>query len=309
MSTDAEDARIEESVVVLEAASGHLVAFVTRSRQASDGPSVVLCPGGWYGTSTNRNRVFVRLARRLAAGGATVVRFDWHGVGESAGVIDRYVLNEPFVDDVVSATSYLEAQGYDDVTLVGVCFGARSALAAAPLVPHLRRLILMSFPVPSAPGLTKADWIGRRHGARDWLRLSTDRAVLAGLLDPNVRRVYRKAVRMKLRAVRRQSGLHSRGQSGEIGTHEMLPHRLRRQFLELDRRGVDTQLVFGDEDIELAAFGEFVDEALRAYLDSSSSKTVVSVVPGNIHGFDTLAVQSTLIELLVARILGQRSAI
>ena len=44
----------------------------------------------------------VRLARAIANLGHTVVRFDWHGVGDSSGEIDRFVLDRPFVGDVVA---------------------------------------------------------------------------------------------------------------------------------------------------------------------------------------------------------------
>jgi pimeloyl-ACP methyl ester carboxylesterase len=297
------DPAVDETVAVLDAAHGALVAIVTRSIDPDGDPAVVVCPGGWYGTSTNRNRVFVRLARRLGAAGATVIRFDWHGVGESAGEIDRYVLEEPFTDDVVAAADYLQASGHRDITLVGVCFGARSALGAAPFVPGLRRLILLSFPVPSPEGLTKASWYGRRHGLRDLLRLSTDRAVLAGLRDPNVRRVYRKAVRLKLRSVRGRKLAPAAVARAKVSSPAPLtPGELLRQLSELDRRGVSTHLLFGEEDIELAAFAEFRDGALDRYLASESAGTNVRTVSGNIHGFDTLAVQDAVIDLIAATV-------
>jgi pimeloyl-ACP methyl ester carboxylesterase len=303
MSAVPTDPATDEAVAVLDAANGALVAIVTRSNGPDGGPGVVVCPGGWYGTSTNRNRVFVRLARRLAAGGATVIRFDWHGVGESAGEIDRYVLDEPFTDDVVAAADHLQALGHRDLTLVGVCFGARSALGAAPLVPGLRRLILLSFPVPSPEGLTKASWYGSRHGLRDLLRLSTDRAVLAGLRDPNVRRVYRKAVRLKLRSVRGRNLGRSAVARPKVSSPSLLtPGELLRQLSELERRGVSTHLLFGEEDIELAAFAEFRDDALDRYLASESAGTIVRTVSGNIHGFDTLAVQDAVIDLIAAAV-------
>jgi pimeloyl-ACP methyl ester carboxylesterase len=304
MSPDSVDKRIEESVVVLDANGVGLVAVLTRSTGRSGGPSIVLCPGGWYGTATNRNRVFVRVARRLAASGARVIRFDWHGVGESAGEIDRYVLDEPFADDVVAAAGFFADDGDRGVVLVGVCFGARSALAAAPYVPRLAQLILLSFPVPNPEGLTKASWYGRHHGTRDLLRLTTDRAVLTGLLDPNVRRVYRKAARMKLRAIRKpRSSRAAGGREGASAQTRLTPRELLRQLEELDGRGVRTHLIFGEEDLELAAFKEFREGALDSYLTADNSSTSVRTVPGNIHGFDTLALQENVIDLVSAEVL------
>jgi pimeloyl-ACP methyl ester carboxylesterase len=303
MRSDSDVNRVEESVVALEASGVDLVAFLTRSTALSDGPSIVLCPGGWYGTATNRNRVFVRLARHLAATGATVIRFDWHGVGESAGMIDRYVLDEPFASDVVAAAERIAEEGDRELILVGVCFGARSALAAAPDVPGLKQLILLSFPVPNPEGLTKASWYGRQHGIRDLLRLSTDRAVLSGLLDPNVRRVYRKALRMKLRAIRKtHSATVSGGRERTPTQTRLTPRELLRQLEALDCRGVRTHLIFGEEDLELAAFEEFREGALDSYLTAGGSGASVRTVPGNIHGFDSLAVQEDVIRLVDAAV-------
>ena len=132
---------------------------------------VVICPGGWYGTSTNRNRVVVRLSRAIANLGHTVVRFDWHGVGDSSGEIDRFVLDRPFVGDVVAVCDSLSGAA-DRLLVIGVCFGGRSALAAAPQLEILSGLVLVSFPFPAEQ--TKADWRARKMGWRGVANVATN---------------------------------------------------------------------------------------------------------------------------------------
>lgn len=63
---------------------------------------VITLTGGASITGIDRNRLYVRLARKLAARGFYVLRFDYHGVGESMGKA-QYDLEEPFVTDLDGA--------------------------------------------------------------------------------------------------------------------------------------------------------------------------------------------------------------
>jgi pimeloyl-ACP methyl ester carboxylesterase len=288
-----------EEVVILPAESDSLVGVLTAPVASPNGRAVVLCPGGWFGTATNRNRVFVRMARRLAGEGFTVLRFDWHGVGESAGTIERYELDDPFVDDVAAATGYLAERGFTDVTLVGVCFGARAAFGAAGH-PGVRRLVLLSFPVPNPADVTKATLYGDRHGSLAMLKLAFSPAVLDGLRDPNTRRVYRKGLRLKMRSLRaRYPRRGSTRSSAEPRRTSLTPSELLRQLTALADRGVVTNLVFGEEDLELTAFQRFVDPPLQQLLDSRRGLVDVRTVAGQIHGFGTIAVQDEVVETVI----------
>jgi pimeloyl-ACP methyl ester carboxylesterase len=291
---------VAEEIVLLPAGSDSLVGVVTAPRASPKGRAVVLCPGGWFGTATNRNRVFVRMARRLADEGFTVLRFDWHGVGESAGTIDRYVLDDPFVDDVAAAVGYLGERGFADVTLVGVCFGARAAFGAAAS-PGVGGLVLLSFPVPNPADMTKASLYGARHGSLAMLRLAFTPAVLDGLRDHHTRRVYRKALRLKMRSLRtRYLRQGSTGPPTKRRRTSLTPSELLRQLTALADRGVVTNLVYGEDDVELTAFERFVDPPMRQLLDSPTRLVDVRTVPGQIHGFGTIAVQDQVVEAVVA---------
>lgn len=115
-----------------------------------NGKTVTMLTGGGYVTSTHRNRAYVRLARRLTALGYRSFRFDYHGTGESTGTVDAFNLEEPFVEDLRGAISWLEGRSLTQHVLVGSCFGARTALAAAPEVEELHGVVLISPPVRDA---------------------------------------------------------------------------------------------------------------------------------------------------------------
>ena len=107
--------------------------------------------------ATDRNRFIPRLARRLAGRGFPVLRFDYRGFGESSGpwtgseqkhaLMHLATQEEPFADDAAAAVEELQRRGFRQFVLVGRCFGARSALAAARYVPNLQGIALISMPI------------------------------------------------------------------------------------------------------------------------------------------------------------------
>ncbi|MEB4209153.1 alpha/beta hydrolase family protein [Mycobacterium sp. 94-17] len=111
------------------------------------GLGVLLLAGGMYTPSTNRNRMFVDLARDLAGYGHTVLRFDYRGVGESTGVIGSYALSDPNPADVAGAIEFLAAAGKTRLSAVGCCYGARAAMHALADHPLMRSMVLMAPPL------------------------------------------------------------------------------------------------------------------------------------------------------------------
>lgn len=102
-------------------------------------------------------RMNVVIARRLAARGVPVLRFDYHGIGDSDGpdhhgefVMDLYgfIQTGGFKDDVAAAARLLRAELGDRPLLIGgLCGGAISALFAVPLIEDIAGLFLADLPV------------------------------------------------------------------------------------------------------------------------------------------------------------------
>lgn len=132
----------DEEPCFLPAGGQTLFGILTRprprppTRLETRGTTVTMLTGGGYVTSIHRNRLSVRLARRLAARGHHGFRFDYHGTGESWGTIEHFSLEEPLVDDLDGALGWLEAQGLRRHLLVGSALGARTALAVAAARPE-----------------------------------------------------------------------------------------------------------------------------------------------------------------------------
>lgn len=152
----------EESLCFFPAAGEMLFGALTRPRRPRSDVVVTMLTGGGYITSTHRNRLNVRLARRVASAGYNAFRFDYHGTGESGGTAESFYLDSPFVDDLRGAISWLESQGLSRHVLVGTAFGARTALVAAPAMSGVEGVVLI------VPALTDVDrtvrWRDRPDG-------------------------------------------------------------------------------------------------------------------------------------------------
>ena len=108
-----------------------LFGILTEPSGDPSGTVAVLLRGAAQGPSAGRNQASARMCRRFAEEGMHAVRFDYRGVGDSTGTVERFRLDQPFEDDLKGATGWLRDRGMDRFALVGTCFGARTALACA----------------------------------------------------------------------------------------------------------------------------------------------------------------------------------
>ena len=125
--------------------AGTLEACLTLPRDRDPCVAVVLChPHPQQGGSMN-NKVVVYLARALRAHGAATLRFNFRGVGTSAG---QYAGGPGEVDDARAAVDAL-AERFPELPLwvAGFSFGAYAGLRAAATDPRVRRLIAVAPPV------------------------------------------------------------------------------------------------------------------------------------------------------------------
>jgi pimeloyl-ACP methyl ester carboxylesterase len=77
------------------------------------------------------NRLYVRLARVLAARGIAAVRVDFSGIGDSSPRPDHLPAEELGVREPQEILDDLSRRGLDGFVMCGVCSGARHALLAA----------------------------------------------------------------------------------------------------------------------------------------------------------------------------------
>lgn len=123
--------------------TGRLFALhvAPRSKPRSPREAVLLLPP--FAEEMNRSRRMLNLqARALAEIGIGGLILDPTGTGDSDGSFGD--ANWPqWIDDVTTAASWLQAEGYQRVSLLGLRLGACLALAAAPrLEAALGRIVL-----------------------------------------------------------------------------------------------------------------------------------------------------------------------
>ena len=107
--------------------------------------AVVLChPHPQYG-GTMHNKVVYRMAKAARGVGATVLRFNFRGVGTSAGTYDG---GQGEQDDLRAAIQYMHER-YSGLPLSvgGFSFGARVSLRACCADPTVERIIAVANPV------------------------------------------------------------------------------------------------------------------------------------------------------------------
>jgi pimeloyl-ACP methyl ester carboxylesterase len=259
------------------------------------GPAVVILSGGLHGTSTvGRNRLFLRMAERLAAAGYHALRFDYHGIGESTGLAASFGSDAPFARDAVAAVRWLESQGIDETVLLGKCFGSRLAWAAAREVEGLRAMVVVDSPMrhfgKGERQITKHANAGLIDLARRTLRLHT----LRGFLDPRRRASYALIVRAKVRALRNRLARSSATAPDAPGM-DGVSRSLITSFENLVERQVPVLFLYGTDD---RAYGEFQHARsgrLGQLIERGGSRVEVRTIAGTVTGFAYVDIQDTVI--------------
>jgi alpha/beta superfamily hydrolase len=281
----------QESPVFIQAGQASLSAIVGVPTHDRNGPGVVVLAGGWRGTSAGRNRVMVRLSRRMMASGFQTLRFDYAGVGESSGSQKRR-LADPSVEDLLAAVRWFQAHGPAQIVLAGFCYGGWTALVGAPLIQRLDGIALLAVPVnvtgPSELALA-SDRVRFSRLARQALRPW----FLKRMFDADRRRLYRRYLQGKWQAARR--GKTPAREAPSQG--EMEPSSRFVDLLDsLVERSVPVLLLYGTEDFMYDEFQRARVGGLGEIVERGGSSIEVCAVPGYVHPLAELDVQESLIE-------------
>ncbi|HEX9711448.1 MAG TPA: alpha/beta fold hydrolase [Actinomycetota bacterium] len=288
-----------EEPLFFDAGGITLFGILTEPARANGKAVVMLSGGGATAPATNRNRLSVHLCRRLGAQGYHAFRFDYHGIGESDGVLAGAPrVDEPYLTDVAGAVGCIRDRGLERFVLVGSCFGARTALAAAPSIDGLEALVLVS---PPLRDLELGDEAGTRLaltlGARESIRRAARVRTIRGLFHPARRRAYARFIAAKARgatarvarALTRRRGVDDRW----LGEEFLHP------IEQLAARGVPVVFIYGTEDHHyhdwlLAEPGRLGALLARAPL------TELQVMEGSVHGLTSIDVQERVADAVAA---------
>ncbi len=274
-------ARAEQPVVVPAPAGRVIGVFTPPASTASPRPCVVM----FTRPRSHRNRMFVELARRLAARGYAAFRFDYHGCGDSGGAPEFLDPGRPHRDDALAVLRALhDALGQRRFVLVGSCFDARTALSAFDgAADWIDGIVFMAAP------LTELDALPAAHATRkDW------KHVWKALHNAENWRTLGNPERW-----RHMGGVLGRvaGRSlGARGPALPLSPSFVRHFQCLARSRARALFIYGEQDAETATY-RVAEQALFGRLDAATrARMTFEVWPGAVHSFLEVARQREVLD-------------
>jgi dienelactone hydrolase len=285
----------DEDLCFFPAKDDELFGIVTHPQGEPNGWGLLFVAGGLWLPSPGRNRIWVDMARRFASDGFTTMRFDYHGVGESSGVVMNYSLDEPAAHDTAAAARVLESQGVSSLILAGTCYGARSIMAALEHLPAVKAVALYAPPVRDFAA-------GHQFTSKPvgwFVRKAFTKRVAQGMFIPERRKRYRSVIARKVQALRRRRQRRREGQQTRTNREAVSPVFLRQLAGAIDR-GVRLLFVYGHDDEVYADFHRAQRTRLRDLLDQAGDLCTVVEVPGKVHGMTSSEVQRHLVEVTAA---------
>lgn len=149
---------------------------------AAGRPAVLLLNAGLL-HRVGPNRLYVVLARRLAAAGMPVLRFDYSGLGESEPRRDDLPLEQSAVAEGVEAIDFLQGSGIADRFVpMGICGGAENAQRLAGEDERVIGAVLIDGYAYRTPGYYLRECARHLLSRRSWRRLLANPLAFRGLL-------------------------------------------------------------------------------------------------------------------------------
>ena len=160
-----------ERVLACNVAGDACVAILHEGAASAAVGVVIVVGGPQYRVGSHRQ--FVLLARTLAAGGVPTLRFDYRGMGDSAGEARDFTAIDTDIRAAIDALS--GASGVDKVVLWGLCDAASAALMYAAQDSRVAGLVLLNPWVHTAASEAqvrlKSYYFARLRSAELWRKL------------------------------------------------------------------------------------------------------------------------------------------
>jgi pimeloyl-ACP methyl ester carboxylesterase len=300
------EAMMEEVLVFGEARS--LIGVVTRPAHPApddEAPAVIMLNAGL----THRigpNRIYVKIARALAACGLTVLRMDLAGVGDSAPRAEHLPIEQGVLADVRAAMDALaQAHGCRRFVLAGHCSGAYVSLLGAGEEPRVAAAVLIN---PQGGGAEWAEFDRQRkvanfytnyYGSSALVSRERWRKLLSGKADYRsiVSNVVRGVIWGRISALlfRARAALERRT-APEAESESSDRQRIRGLLRAIEARGapllfIHTKGSTGHEYLHMLA-GDQIDRLCAAGMAR------VTIISGADHLFNLLVSQEQLVEAI-----------
>lgn len=284
----------DETPVWFAAGEETLFGVHTAATGTSRGVGVIFAAGGGTPLATGVNGFAVRLSRMAAAMGFESLRFDYHGVGESTGTLDRFHLAEPFALDLQGAIGCLRQRGIERLVLIGSCFGARTVLAVASETAGVVGTLLIAPPVRDFEmGERIATQLAERSTWWGLVRRAARPQTVRKMLDAENRRAYSRIAKEKLRRIVRSTKPDDDG----TARYGVSPRFLAEMEGLVDRR-VPISVIFGEADDLFGDFDRARTGPLGELMTRAGAACELTVVPGKLHGFTSVTSQDAGLRII-----------
>jgi len=179
-----------KETALLFGAGKNLVGVITDPAALSGPPSrpvVVLLNAGLL-HRVGPNRLYVKLARRLAGEGFVVARFDQSGIGDSPKATEPSGFEGRAVAETRACMDLLaSSRGAREFVLAGLCSGADYSLLVAAQDPRVAGMVLIDPASAPSTGQVIDSYRTRLLSPRSWIRLLTGQSEAWSLLTQRLR--------------------------------------------------------------------------------------------------------------------------
>ena len=271
-----------------------LVGVVTDPPAEKNGrprPAVILLNPGIV-HRVGPGRIYVKIARTLAAAGFVVLRFDFAGIGDSEVRFDSVPFPKSATQEVQKAMDFLyRSRGIAEFVLMGGCSGAAVSLETACHDPRVIGSILMNFPVFEDEAEDRNPDLRHRNAAhyywnfalfnlKSWRKLFTGRANYQQLIQALTFQV-------------KQRFASGRELSPEVSD-------LRTKLKYLSDRSIPIHFVYSESDTRLDDLREAAGHEFKRLC--ALKKVALRIIPRADHTFSSLHDHEQLLGVLLKQV-------
>lgn len=277
--------------VVLFGKTKSLVGIITDPPEAERGknfPGVILLNAGVI-HRVGPNRLYVKMARNLAAMGFVVLRFDFSGIGDSKARADNLPFQKSVVTETREAINCLNTvRGIEQFVLSGICSGARISFQIACCDSRVIGMALINaqtYQYGASDALKS--YIIKRKDTRYYWKIA--------LFNPNS---WLKAIQGKVdyQAIMRAIGFQLKSLFDRKKKVWSERNKVVADFRLLTERGVRLLLVYSEGDPGLDYFQMILGDEIHD-LDSNG-KLNVEIMQRVDHTLTSLSSQEHLLEVV-----------
>ena len=224
------------------------------------------------------------------------MRLDYHGVGDSTGSLDEFVLHEPFVDDLGAGVTVLHQHGVERIGALGDCFGARTALAACAADGGIATLLLVSLPWRDlARRDRKAHLVSSELTVADYARRGLRLGTLGKLRHADQRRGLARLVAAKGRELSRRVT----DRVGRVQVEPWVSRRVMDQLETVNSAGIPTLVIYGRGPAEdyTHDFERIREMPALRWLSAPGGSVQARVLDQPIAGFRNVVSQDEVVRL------------